>query len=152
MREYIGKYRVVCEFNKANLEPIQDDTYITCSKDGQIYRYNNDTLVYYRPTRGNSEQLTKKLEELGVEVVSNGSGDGDIQIYFKEKGIEIVASELGAITTGASTNPKSIRNLRKLKWFKDNKQQYIDNGYYKELSEEEKEIYRERFTKNVLDD
>lgn len=149
MEKYIGQYRVVCEFDMRNLEPIKDDLYITCSNNGQIYRYDSNIMAYYRPSRGNSEQFTKKLIDLGVEDAENRSSDGDVLVYFSEKYINIVANEVGAIVTGASIKPTSVKNIRKLKWFKENKQYYIDKGYYKELSEEEKEVYRERFKKYI---
>jgi mRNA-degrading endonuclease RelE of RelBE toxin-antitoxin system len=152
MREYIGKYRVVAEFDKNTLEPIKDDLYIQCVKEGQIYRFDSTCLAYYRPTRGNSEQLSKKLIDLGVEGINNRSTDGDILIYFREESLDIVAKELGASTNGVNINPTSIKNLRKQDWFKKNIQFYIDNGLYekpRELSEEEKEIYRERFKEYI---
>lgn len=52
MKKYIGRYRVVCEFDRATLNPIKGDMYIQCSKSGQIYRIDNDTLAYYKPARG----------------------------------------------------------------------------------------------------
>ena len=149
MRKYIGIYRICCEFDQNTLEPIKEDTYIVCSKDGQIYRINNTYLAYYRPTRGNSEQLSKKLIDLGVKGVNNWSTDGDILIHFQEESLDIVAKELGASTNGASINPTSVKNLRKQKWFRERKNEYIKNGLYKELSEEEKEVFRERF-KNLV--
>lgn len=149
MERYISRYRIYCEFDKRNLEPIKDDTYIVCSKEGQIYRINDETLAYYRPSRGNSEQFCKKLIDLGVKDVKNYSTDGDILIRFNEEDLDIVANEVGASTTGADIKPWSVKNLRKLKWFKDQKDKYIELGYYKELSEEEKEVLRERFNKNV---
>lgn len=149
MNNYISRYRVCNEFDKRNLEPIKEDTYIVCSKEGQIYRINSEILAYYRPSRGNSEQFCKKLIDLGVKDVKNYSTDGDILVRFNEEDLDIVANEVGASTTGADIKPWSVKNLRKLKWFKDNKKFYIDNNCYKELSEEEKEILRERFNKNV---
>lgn len=149
MNKYINTYRVSCEFDRRNLEPIKDDTFIVCSKSGQIYRKDNNTLAYYRPTRGCSSQLCDKLIGLGVKEVKNMSSDGDILIQFNEDSIDIVAKEMDAITTGASIKPYSIKNLKKLKWFKENKQYYIDNGFFKELSEEEKEVFRERFKNNM---
>lgn len=152
MRSYIGKYRVVCEFSRNNLEPIKDDLYITCRREGQIYRVDDNKLAYYRPSRGNSEQLSEKLMKLGVSGVDNRSTDGDIVIYFDEDSLDIVAKELGAITSGAGVSPYSVRNLRKLSWFKDNIDKYIELGLYekpRELSEEEKEIFRQRFQKNI---
>ena len=149
MLKFCGKYRVVAEFDKATLEPIKDDLYIQCVKEGQIYRVDNTYLAYYRPTRGNSEQLSKKLIDLGVKGISNRSTDGDILIHFKEESLDIVAKELGASTNGASINPTSVKNLRKQKWFRERKDEYIQKGLYKELSEEEKEVFRERF-KNLV--
>ena len=76
------------------------------------------------------------------------STTSDILIAFNEDSIDIVANEFGAITTGVNVSPSSIRNLRKLKWFKDNKDYYIKQGLYKEITEEEKEKFRKRFNKN----
>lgn len=149
MNKYIGKYRVCLEWDRNTLEPIKDDTYIQCSKDGQIYRVDKELLVYYRPRRGNSEQFSKKLIDLGVKRVKNCSTDSDILIQFAEENLDIVANEVGASTNGVDIKPWSIKNLRKQQWFKDNKQKYIDLGLYSELSEEEKAVLRERFNKNV---
>ena len=149
MQKYLGKYRICCEFNKRNLEPIKEDMYIVCSREGQIYRIDDKILAYYRPSRGNSEQFCKKLIDLGVKDVKNYSTDGDMLIRFNEEDLDIVANEVGASTTGADIKPWSVKNLRKLKWFKDQKDKYIKLGYYRELSEEEKEVLRERFNKNI---
>lgn len=149
MMRYYKTYRICCEFNKSNLEPIKEDVYIACSKEGQIYRIDDKILAYYRPSRGNSEQFCKKLIDLGVKDVKNYSTDGDMLIRFSEENLDIVANEVGASTTGADIKPWSVKNLRKLKWFKDQKDEYIKLGYYRELSEEEKEVLRERFNKNI---
>lgn len=149
MRKYIGEYRVVCEFSRNTLEPIKDDLHIVCSKNGQIYRVDSKTLAYYRPSRGNAEQLAKKLIDLDVKGIDNWSTDGDILIHFKEESLDIVAKELGASTSGTSINPTSVKNLRKQRWFRERKNEYIQKGLYKELSEEEKKVYRERF-KNLV--
>lgn len=149
MNKYIGEYRVVCEFDQTNLEPIKDDLYITCSGNGQIYRIDDNILAYYKPKRGNSEQFSKKLIELGVKRLNNCSSDGDVLIYFSEDSLEIVANEVGVITSGTDIKPTSVKNLRKNKWFKDNKQLYINKGLIKELTEEEKQVYRDRFKNNI---
>lgn len=149
MIKYIGTYRVCCAWNRDNLEPIKDDTYIQCAKDGQIYRFNGELLAYYKPRRGNSEQFAKKLIDLGVKGVSNRSTDGDVLVYFAEESLDIVANEVGASKNGADIKPWSVKNLRKQQWFKDRKDEYIKNGYYVEMSEEEKAVLRERFNKNI---
>ena len=153
MLNYKGKFRLSIEFDRRNLEPIKDENpFIVCRSNSQIYRVSKDILAFYKPKRGNSEQFSEKLIELGVKSVNNCSSDGDVLIYFSEDSLDIVANEVGASTNGADISPSSIRNLRKLKWFKDNIQYYIDNGFYKEkeeLSEEEKEVYRQRFANNM---
>ena len=149
MDKYRGKYRVVCEFDRNTLEPIKDDTYIQCSNNAQIYRVNKNTLAYYRPTKGNGNQFTEKLIELGVKDCENRSSDGDMLIYFNEESLDIVTKKVKVIESGLNIPPHSLKNLRKLDWFKKNKEQYIKDGYYKELSEEEKEVFRERFAKNI---
>jgi len=149
LEKYIGKYRVCCEWDRGTLEPIKDDLHIQCYKNGQIYRVDDSSLAYYRCTKGNSEQLSNKLTKLGVKGVRNFSTDGDILLHFKEESLDIVVNELGVVISGASISPYSIKNLRKLDWFKKNKQWYLDRGLYKELTEEEKETYRERFKEYV---
>lgn len=152
MRDYINKYRIICEWSRDTLQPIKDDLYIQCRRNGQIYRVDEKTLAYYRPSRGNSETLATELSKLGVGEVSNRSTDGDVLIHFNESNLDIVADKVGAVTSGVSISPYSIKNLRKLDWFKKDKQKYIDLGLYeepRELSEEEKEIFRQRFQKSV---
>lgn len=109
MIKYLGKYRVLCEWDRETLEAIKDDLYIQCYKYGQIYRICDDKLAYYRPSRGNSEQLTREFIDLGVNGVNNCSTDGDILIYFDEDGIDIVANKVGVVTLGASISPYSIK-------------------------------------------
>lgn len=149
MNRYIGKYRVCCEWDRRNLEPIKEDTYVQCSGNGQIYRVSDNLLAYYKPKRGNSEQFSKKLIERGVRSVDNHSSDRDMLIYFAEDSLDIVANMVNASIAGADIKPWSVKNLRKLEWFKKKKQFYIDLGYYKELSEEEKEILRQRLASNI---
>lgn len=146
MKNYIGKYRVVAEFDKATLEPNKEDTYIVCAKGGQIYRVNNTTLAYYKPTRHNT--LTQRFIDNGVTGVINHSSNGDILIYFAESSLPIVAKIVQASTNGVNIPPYSVKNLRKLDWFKANKDKYIKQGLYtppRELTEEEKQVYRDRF-------
>lgn len=64
MNRYIGKYRVCCEWDRRNLEPIKEDTYVQCSGNGQIYRVSDNLLAYYKPKRGNSEQFSKKINRV----------------------------------------------------------------------------------------
>lgn len=141
MKKYIGKYKVLCEWDRSNLEPIKDDTYIQCSKCGQIYRVSDGLLAYYKPKRGNSYQFASKLIDLGVKSVNNCSSEGDILIQFSEDSLDIVAKEVNACTNSVNRKPESIKNLRNMSWFKENKQYYIDKGLY---SEEKRELNEEQ--------
>lgn len=150
MRKYIGKYRVVCEFDRNTLKvKNKDDNYIVCKRNGQIYRYSDIELVYYRPSRGNGEQTIGKLKEMGVEAV-NISSEGDLSFRFYEKDLDKVAEFVNASTNGADIPPESIKNLRKLDWFKKNESKYREMGLLKEKREytkEEKAAFRERIEK-----
>ncbi|MBZ9693405.1 hypothetical protein [Clostridium sp. M14] len=148
MKKYIGKYKILCEWDRHTLEPIKDDTYIACCKNGQIYRVDNEILAYYRPNKGNSYQFSKKLIDLGIQSVNNCSSDGDILIYFNEESLNIVANEVKASTSSSNRKPESIKNLRNMGWFKENKQMYINKGLYseekRELTEEQKQVLIDR--------
>lgn len=150
MNRYIGKYRVVCEINQENLKPIKENTFIYCNGEGSIWRRNEDILVYTREKKGISSILIENLKQLGVDILSDESTKEDIQLVFNEKDLDAIAKYFKARESGVDINPWSRRNLNLFKWFKNNKQSYIDKGYYKvseELSDEEKEIFRQRFSK-----
>ena len=96
MIKYKGKFRVVCEWDRNNLDPIKDDTYVICRGSGQIYRVSEELLAYYKPKKGNSVQFAKKLIDLGVKSLNNCSTDGDILIQFNESSFAILADVVGA--------------------------------------------------------
>jgi hypothetical protein len=145
MEKYRGQYRVVCEFDRRNLEPIKEDNYIYCSNGGQIYRYNSNTLIYYRENGQVSKELLTKLDEAKV-TYENKTVSG-IEIYFSENDLNKTVDIFKIRTSGASYNPSSVRNLKLFKWFTDNEQWYKDNGFIaekRELSDEEKQVLVER--------
>ena len=145
MEKYRGKYRVVCEFNRNNLESIKTDTYIYCSNNGQIYRYNSNTLAYYRENGQVSQELLRKLDE--AKVTYENKTVSEALIYFSEKDLYKVADIFRIRTSGASYNPSSVRNLKLFKWFTENEQWYKDNGFIqekREMSDEEKQVLVER--------
>lgn len=151
MNMYVGKYRVVCEFCRATLKPCKEDNYIYCANKGQIYRFNDEVLVYYREGRNCSKVIINNIVAKGIKIISNDSTSDDVMFKFYEKDIDKIAKILEARTTGADINPASKRNLKLFKWFKDNKDSYIEKGIYikpKELSEEEREVLRNRMIKN----
>ena len=145
MEKYRGKYRVVCEFNRNNLEAIKDDNYIFCSNSGQIYRYNSNTLIYYRENGQVSQELLKKLDE--AKVTYENKTLSETEIYFSEKDLAKTVDIFKIRTSGASYNPSSVRNLKLFKWFTENEQWYKDNGFIqekREMSDEDKQVLVER--------
>ena len=145
MEKYRGKYRVVCEFNKQNLEPIKEDNYIFCSNGGQIYRYNSDTLIYYRENGQVSQNLLEKLDN--AKVTYENKTQSETLIHFSENDLHKVVDIFRIRTSGASYNPSSVRNLKLFKWFTENEQWYKDNGFIqekREMSDEDKQVLVER--------
>lgn len=142
MRDYIGKYRVMCEFDWDTLKPIKDDLFIYCSKEGKIWRVNDTTLAYYRPNSsyGYACNLAKKFENNGITVIDNQASDSDILLYFNEADLDEVGKLVGIVTKGCNVPAHSIRNLRKMRWFKDRKEYYISKGLYKENTMKNSEL------------
>lgn len=140
---------MVCEWNRDKLVPHKENTYIYCSGEAQIYRVNDNILGYLKPKRGVMKAYMDKLKELDVDIIKVFRSEGDICFWFKEKDLDKVAEYLGARTSGVNTPIHSKRNLRLFKWFKENEEYYKEKGLITELTEEEKQIYRERFAKNI---
>lgn len=117
MEDYIGKYRVVCEFDRRKLKPCPDDNYIYCANKGQIYRFNDSMLVYYKPGRNQAEKTIKQLKAVGIEVLKDGSTSEDILIHFREEDLERVAEIFKARTKGVNIKPASRKNLKLFDWY-----------------------------------
>lgn len=124
MEKYVGKYRVTCEFAWNDLRPTDDDPYITCKGEGQIYRYDGDVLKYYVAKR-RDKGLISRLEGSGVQILDEPLfGQFDTEIAFLERDLEIVANIVGARTRGCNIKPRSKRNLKLFAWYR--------NGDYKQ--------------------
>jgi hypothetical protein len=121
MNKYVGKYRVVCEFCRITLKPLEGDTYIYCANGGQIYRYNKHILVYYRPGKNKADKTIKSLIGMGIEVINDYSTPEDLLLYFYEKDISRIAEVFKARTLGAGIAPTSKRNLRLFPWYRKSK-------------------------------
>ena len=148
MNKYRGKYRVVCEFSIDTLEPIKESTYIFCANGGEIYRYNDNTLAYYR----NSilvKSLLEKLDNANVNYINKAIGNGETLIYFDESDLDKTIDIFHIRTSGVNIAPYSIRNLHLFKWYKENKEYYDSKGLPKkrEMSEEQKQNMRETLKK-----
>jgi hypothetical protein len=145
MLSYRNKYRVVSEFDRTTLQPNKEDLYIYCSNGGQIFRYNNDTLAYYR-NGVLSSKLISKLDELKINY--QNKTQSEVLIYFDEKDLDKLVEVFNIRTSGASISPYSQKNLKLFKWFRDNEDMYRKQGLLnenkRELTDEEREVLRQR--------
>lgn len=150
MLKYRNKYRIVSEFDRVTLQPVnkEEDLYIYCSNRGQIYRYNKNTLVYYR-NGVLSHRLLEKLDELGINY--QNKTQSEVLIYFDEKDLDKLVDIFSIRTSGAGISPYSQKNLKLFKWFRDNEDTYRKQGllneHKRELTEEEREVLRQRMIK-----
>lgn len=108
MKEYIGKYRVIAQFDLISGKPNKEDLSILCTGGGQIYAVGRSTMVYYNPTRRGS--LPVKLDKLGVEYEDWLTSETEIR--FSKKDLDLVAKVFGVMTKGAGIPPHSVRNRR----------------------------------------
>ena len=144
MRKYIGKYRVLIERDLDTGEPIEF-TYINGTggrKHTKVYRYDNDTLVIYVPTRWVNNIVERVSECITVE--KTVEYDGEVDIYIKEVDLHRLDHIFKFKTLGANISPESIKNHPRYKEIKKEKR---DN-----MSEEELNILRDRFKNNIRKD
>ena len=120
MMMYRGKYRVVCEFDRSKLIACPEDNYIYCAKGGQIYRYNDDLLVFYRDGCTVSN-IISQFKAANIQIHNDGSTGSEALIRFNECDLDRVADIVSPRTLGANINPKSKRNLKLFKWYRDMK-------------------------------
>lgn len=147
MLKYRNLYRIVAEVDRTTLQPVnkEDDLYIYCSNRGQIYRFDENTLVYYRDG-ALSSRLLEKLDELGINY--KNKTQSEVLIYFAEEDLDKVVDVFNIRTSGAGISPYSQKNLKLFKWFRDNEDKYRKQGLLnqnkRDLSEEEREVLRQR--------
>ena len=151
MLKYKNKYRVVCHFDVEDLTPIKEDIFIYCSGEGEIWRYSDTVLGYYKNSR-TSKVLLEKLDNAGVEYEWLSEGARETVIHFKEADLDKVVDIFHIRTSGTSISPFSTKNLKLFKWYTDNKEHYDELGLPKkregkELSEEDKAKLVERLKK-----
>ena len=112
IHNYIGMYRCEVEkdidgnFLKENplIEEDESHVYICTKREGQIYRFSDDILVFYCPSIKAGNRLNEKLNELNL-VTDFDSGDEEVRISFHEKNIYQVAKIVGAMTRGKDEIP-----------------------------------------------
>ena len=127
--DYINKYRVDIE-RDINGDVVDEGiTYLRCvgrGKGNKVYRYDNDTLVYYVCSKGKGNNMYKEIIDRGVSATKT-EYDGEVDIYFSEKDLELIADILCVTTTGASIVPKSIKNHPRRKEIKAEKDALLTN-------------------------
>jgi hypothetical protein len=137
----------VAEFDRVTLQPVNkdEDIYIYCSNGGQIFRYNDNTLGYYRDGVLSS-RLLEKLDELSINY--QNKTQSEVLIYFDEKDLDKLVDVFNIRTSGSGISPYSQKNLKLFKWFRDNEDTYRKQGLLnenkRELSDEEREVLRQR--------
>lgn len=127
MNEYVGKYRVVCEFDMRNLKPIKHDTWIPCKGGGQIYREDKGVLVYWSPKRKKS--LHSKMKSFMLDDwMGSDKEDAESCIKFPEQYLDQVAKMVGAMTKGKDIPPHYKVNAKLMPLYDDF---YGENGKYR---------------------
>lgn len=109
MLKYKGIYRVSYEFDKQG-KP-QEFTFIPCGikKGSNIYRYDNDKLLLYLP----SKRLTNKLLLKHSNIFKlHLEGDYEAVLIFEEKYLETIESDLKIYKKGKNISPKSKSNMK----------------------------------------
>lgn len=135
MNNYIGIYRVMAE-RDTDGNPVDDaTTYLVgtgSNKRTTIYRYNHDTLVFQK--EGQFEPMERWCAENNIEIHEVLRCNGEFRFRFKESDLPMIGEYIVLKTTGAKTNPKSIKNHPN----KDSiRQEKLDN-----LTDDEKEKRR----------
>lgn len=126
MLKYRGQFRVFMPKTKdGNFTTNDDDTYLKCKSNTEIYRYNENTLAIYFQSVIYAKNRIKDLLDLGVHLTKFMQGSNESIYLFPESQIELVAEILKPTIKGKNKSPKA--GQRKVN-----------------LSEEQKEVLRKR--------
>lgn len=119
-------------------EPLKDGfTYLKCvspHKGAKVYRYDENTLIFYSPSKQKGNNVVIKIEDVGIEVLSTSEYDKELDIRFYEKDLDKISSIIGLTSNGAKIIPRSLKNHPR---YKEIKKERFDA-----LSDEEKEKRR----------
>lgn len=126
MIRYKGKYRLKTPIDlKTNNFPreytdqfAENDVYIDCQYNGQVFHYGKAILQFYTPSKGRGRNIIKTIKEnLGNSIIYNiEESDSEVLFRFHFKDIELLEPYLKPKTNGASRSPFSSRNLPKTKY------------------------------------
>ena len=104
-REYTGEYA-------------DNDVYIDCYNNIQIFSYGHGILEAYIPSIGRGHNIIKAIqEEIGNDVIFNTyETDSEVLFQFKAKDMDKLEKYLKPKTSGAGISPFSSKNLPKTKY------------------------------------
>jgi len=107
LKKYIGIYRVFPEVCLDSGKPStnQDDTYLKCKNNNQIYRYNKNTLAILFTSTKSKNKYLPDIEKLKVKIRLLSEGNFESIYLFPEKDLAKVASILKPQTKGKNINP-----------------------------------------------
>ena len=95
-----------------------NDVYIDCYHNFQIFHYGKQILQYYCPSLGRGRNIIKAIKEQFQEQIISDIEETDSEVLFKfnAKHIHDLEPFLKPKTNGASRSPFSSKNLPKAKY------------------------------------
>ena len=123
---YKGQYRLRTEIDrKTNTFPREytgqfadNDVFIDCLNNGQIFHYGNKILQFYTPSLGRGRNIIRAIkQELGEGIITNiEESDSEVLFRFNSKYMEQLEPYLKPKTSGADRSPFSTKNLPRTKY------------------------------------
>lgn len=111
--KYVGTYRVFQAINlDGTLSKNEDDTYLKCKYNTQVYRYNKDTLAILFVANRTVKNMLPVLKKAGVHLRLHTKGDYESTYLFPEEELEKLAKIMKPITKGKNIKPNSVRTQR----------------------------------------
>ena len=104
-REYTGQFA-------------DNDVYIDCQKNVQIFSFGRGILQAYIPSIGRGNNIIKAIQsDLGYDVIFDiEKSDSEVLFKFNAKSMEQLVQYLKPKTNGADRSPFSTKNLPKTKY------------------------------------
>ncbi len=114
MLNYIGTYRVFQQLNLSTQKPSSNDndTYLKCKNNLQIYRHDKDNLAIYLPTTNIQNKYLPELNKL-IKLDLLSEGDFEATYLFKESDLEKITYLIKPQIQGKNIHPKSVKTAKK---------------------------------------
>lgn len=126
MTHYKGKYRLKAPYDlKTKQFPREEsglfsdnDVYIDCYNNIQIFSYGHGILNCYIPSIGRGHNILKTIkEEIGEDIILHTEEtDSEVLFRFHAKHMDKLEKYLKPKTSGANISPFSTKNLPKSKY------------------------------------